>query len=129
MKVDHDGSLDLSPRHRVRVGWLVLAAGTGAVFVGTALGTEAAWEWQGTVPSLFIEIGTGLGLVSVLFLLEQRFVDTLRAAVTGTCPLADPPSSITKAAVLGGDIVWMCDHMPQHRWAENGERLPDWTRT
>lgn len=52
----------------------------GGVLTGTAFLVEARWNWQGVSPAVLVNVGAGLGLAGVLFLLERRFTGAVMRA-------------------------------------------------
>ncbi|MGB3439484.1 MAG: hypothetical protein WBA97_12100 [Actinophytocola sp.] len=58
---------------RPRWGWVVICFVLGAGLVGLALFLEDRWVWQGTMPSVLVNVGTTLSLAGVLVLLEPLF--------------------------------------------------------
>ncbi|TDV43746.1 hypothetical protein [Actinophytocola oryzae] len=51
---------------RPRWGWVVTCFVLGVVLVVLALFLEDRWAWQGTTPSVLVNVGTTLGLAGVL---------------------------------------------------------------
>lgn len=65
---------------RIRWRWVALCSGLGAVFWGGAFFVEARFGWSGAFPDWMLHVGTAIGLAGMLFLLEQRFSQTVTAA-------------------------------------------------
>lgn len=70
----------------VRWGRVVLTLLVGGAFIALGVVADVQWRWRDIWPSVFIEVGAGIGLAGVLFALERtfvgRFVRQTRAAVS-----------------------------------------------
>ena len=66
---------------RVQVGWILACETAGAAVIGLAFALEKWWQWTGVAPSTLVNVGTGLLLAGLLFLLERRFTARTEAAV------------------------------------------------
>lgn len=68
-----DALSNRSERRRLSVGWLLTPVILGSGLVCLAVVSNVAWDWQDIWPSVFLDFGTSLALVSVIFLVERRF--------------------------------------------------------
>jgi hypothetical protein len=66
---------------RLRAGWILACEAAGAAVIGLAFALEKWYQWTGVAPSTLVNVGTGLLLAGLLFLLERRFTARAEAVV------------------------------------------------
>src|SRR5205814_9118185 len=58
----------------VRPQWLLFAGVLGILLVGLAIALDLVWKVKNILPTACLEVGVGLMLFAVLFLLQRRTV-------------------------------------------------------
>jgi hypothetical protein len=136
VKLDPDGNLDLhgSEAEYLSPWWFAASLGLGGAIVGVGVLGSERYGWHDVYVSVCINIGTAVGLVGMLLLLERQLLRRLRSALLKPpmCTLASPPTPIRSLSVFGsatdpnGNNPYGCGHSPEHRWNSiTGQGLAD----